>query len=80
MLRPSTLFRCAVLVGTACLVRAIVREARADPGLALLPAPEAQRSRRNQPAAHRPNRKRAGRGVRDPGTSDESVSAEVPPR
>lgn len=55
MPRPSSLFRLAVLVGTACLVRAIVREARSDRGLALLPAPEAPQSRRSRSAGnHKP--------------------------
>jgi len=37
MPRLATLFRLAILAGTACLVRAIVRESRAGPPR--LPAP-----------------------------------------
>jgi hypothetical protein len=58
MIRPSSLFRLAVWSGIALLVRAIVREARAEDPAPLLPPPElAQKARATRGRNARTGRK-----------------------
>ena len=82
MLHPSSLFRLAVLAAGACLVRAIMREAAAQPLEAKrLPSPEGDRTHasRVRSAGRKTMRNPPRDWDRVDEASDESFPASDPP-